>query len=218
MKKATFILTLIVALVLVGCGGTSSNSGGISSADFEEVRQQVSDLATGQEEMSTSLSETRETMGTVQSSLEEVNSALSRINSLLEDDIALQNNSDKSSSSSNDQTSSSDGFKISCDYNNEFFSIDPRTESEKKKCIDSPCVLPYGNSSGPIRDVTFIFSGAQLQKIYRVDKDLNRIEGLSYSPVVNGLTCVYFYMEDGGGDYYFEVITANNTYYFSVRY
>ena len=218
MKKATFILTLIVALLLVGCGGTSSNSVGISSADFEEVRQQVSDLTTGQEEMSASLSETKETMETVQSSLEEVNSALSRINSLIEDDIALQNNPDKSSSSSNNQTSSSGGFKISCAYNNEFFSIEPRTEAEKQKCIDSPYKLPYEMGSGRIRDLTFIFSGEDLQNIYRVDESFNHMEGLSYSPQVNGLKCVYFNMEDGGGDYYFEVITSNNTYYFSVRY
>ncbi len=102
-------------------------------------------------------------------------------------------------------------------YNNSFFNISLESTKTQANCVENPYLLPY-DGYGPKRDLSFIASGDEIKTVYRVNKDFARQEGLSFNKV-NGLYHIYYNMEYGSGDYFFEFTTTSDTvYYVGVRY
>lgn len=208
MKKlTTFIATLTLTCILVGCGNTPSSEAVTTENVSEEAKgitqEQYNELHSLLEESIHSSSEVKNMVNELQSKLDKQNAS------------NQAENTDNPISS--EPVHRKVAKKVYAFYNEKLFPMNLKTEETKSACIETPDVLPY-TGTGPKRDVYFIISGSPIQNIFVLDKNFNQLKSISFEKV-DDVTFLHYNLENGEGDYYFQVIWENGiSEYMSVHY
>lgn len=193
MRKATFIITTLVAtLYLTGCGHENN-------AELEALQERVNSIETQLESSSTS-NVTEADDESTQAIKQEVSTPTLLISSTsLEIPQISKENED---------------INVTMLYCGNTFGC--KVSSESKLEYYSALDLPFYGSE--VRYVSLIISGVTVNSIYKVDTDtLKQIEVISYDNVDNTyLTYLYI---DGNNPNLFMIQTVNGShYYVAIKY
>lgn len=216
-KKATFIVSTLVVLLLTGCGNKRNES-------YDERYDELYNLYVNLDER---FQEQEKANETTNSEVEELSKAISTIEEQIQSKVQkektmVSNTKDTQTATQKENhkveniSVQDEKIQVSVLYNDASIPITAYDETQRDMAINNPYSLIVPEC-GQLRDISFIISGITVKSVYVVNNNFEEVENIKYSGVDN--TYSFYYYMPTGGLYTFLITTVNGShYYISVLY